>query len=148
MEDKLIAPCGMNCSVCVRNLAMKNDLNRQGFKKTYCEGCLPRGKHCLHMGDQCEALRKGLVRFCYECKDFPCKRLKVLDKRYRTKYHLSVVDNLNAIKEHGLDEFIKTEEEKWACPDCGDKICCHNGLCLKCKVEILYKNKKYRWGEV
>jgi hypothetical protein len=29
MEEKLIAPCGMNCGVCVSYLAMKNDLNKQ-----------------------------------------------------------------------------------------------------------------------
>jgi hypothetical protein len=57
----LTAFCGMNCGVCVSYLAMKNDLNKQGFKKAYCEGCLPRGKNCLHMGDRCEFLGKGLI---------------------------------------------------------------------------------------
>jgi hypothetical protein len=147
MEDKLIAPCGMNCGVCVSYLAMENDLNRQGFTKAYCEGCLPRGKNCLHMGDQCRTLREGLVRFCYECADFPCKQLKNLNKRYSTKYHLSMIDNLNTIKEEGIESFLIKEEEKWACPDCGGTICCHNGLCLKCKVDKLFQNKKYRWGE-
>lgn len=147
MEDKLIAPCGMNCGVCVSYLARKNDLNKQGFKKTYCEGCLPRGKNCLHMGDQCQTLREGLVRFCYECADFPCKQLKGLDKRYSTKYHMSMIDNLKMIKEEGIESFLRKEEGKWVCPDCGDTICCHNGLCLKCKVESLRQNKKYRWGE-
>lgn len=147
MEGKLIAPCGMNCGVCINYLAMKNDLNKQGFRKSYCEGCLPRGKNCLHMGDQCGALKTGLYRFCYECTAFPCKRLKTLDKRYRTKYHLSMIENLKVIEECGLERFIKNEEEKWNCPDCGDRICCHNGLCLKCKIETLRNNKKYRWDQ-
>lgn len=147
MEEKLIAPCGMNCGVCVAYLAKKNDLNKQGFKKTYCEGCLPRGKNCLHMGDRCQILGKGLIRFCFECKDFPCKRLKALDKRYRTKYHLSMIENLKVISEDGLESFLKKEYEKWHCPDCGSTICCHNGLCLNCKIDRLFKNKKYRWDQ-
>lgn len=108
---------------------------------------LPRGKNCLHMGDRCDLLGKGLVRFCHECKDFPCKRLKALDKRYRTKYHLSMIDNLNAIKEQGIEHFLEKEKEKWTCPDCGSTICCHNGLCLTCQIDTLRQNKKYRWGE-
>ena len=147
MNEELIAPCGMNCGVCIAYLGMKNDLNRHGFKRTYCQGCLPRGKNCLHMGDCCEKLGKGLVRFCYECTDFPCKRLKSLDKRYRTKYHLSMIENLKAIKEKGIDDLLKQEAEKWACPDCGGTICCHNGLCLDCGIEKLRQNRKYRWGE-
>ncbi len=147
MKEELIAPCGMNCGVCVSYLAMKNDLNKKGFKRVYCEGCLPRGKNCLHMGDRCQVLGKGLVRFCYECKDFPCKRLKALDKRYSTKYHLSMIENLRAISEQGLESFLRKEDAKWTCSDCGNTICCHNGLCLNCKTDILRQNKKYRWGQ-
>ncbi|MCX7614964.1 MAG: DUF3795 domain-containing protein [Clostridiales bacterium] len=147
MEKKLIAPCGMNCGLCVSYLSMKNDLNKQGFQKKYCEGCLPRGKNCLHMGDHCELLKNGLVRFCYECQDFPCKHLKALDKRYRTKYHMSMIENLRDIEKHGIENFLKKEEEKWTCPDCGNMVCCHNGLCLNCKIDKLRQNKKYRWGE-
>ena len=43
MEEKLIAPCGMNCEVCISYLAMKNDLNKRGFKRVYCEEESKRG---------------------------------------------------------------------------------------------------------
>ena len=147
MEEILIAPCGMNCQVCISYLGMKIDLNKRGYKKSYCEGCLPRGKNCLHMGDRCEHLGNGLVRFCFECKDFPCKRLKALDKRYRTKYHMSMIENLSTIQEHGIESFLIKEARKWSCPECGNTICCHNGLCFHCQIDRLQQNKKYRWGE-
>ncbi len=147
MMNELIAPCGMNCGVCISYLAMKNDINKNGFKRYYCEGCLPRGKNCLYMAGKCEALGEGLVRFCYECLDYPCKRLEALDKRYRTKYHLSMIENLSAIQEEGIEKFLEKQEEKWSCPDCGEAICCHNGLCLNCQIDTLRQNKKYRWGE-
>lgn len=147
MENNLIAPCGMNCSLCISYQAMKNDLKKQGFHRKYCPGCIPRGENCIHMGDQCELLKNGWVRFCYECSDFPCKRLKNLDKRYRTKYHMSMIENLKAIQKNGMDTFLKSEKKTWACPKCGNAICCHNGLCLHCDLEILRDNKKYRWNE-
>ncbi len=147
MEEKLIAPCGMNCGICISYLAGTNDLNKQGFNKSYCAGCLPRGKNCTFMKKQCDLLGKGLVRFCYECGDFPCSRLKALDKRYHTKYHMSMIDNLKFIKEQGIKSFLEKEEAKWRCSRCGRSICCHNGLCLNCDLATLHQNKKYRWDE-
>ncbi len=146
MKEELIAPCGMNCGLCISYLAKKNELNKKGLKRVYCDGCLPRGKNCLHMGDSCPLLANGQVRFCYECEDFPCKRLKSLDKRYSTKYHMSMIENLKAIKENGMESFLEEQNSKWACPDCGEMICCHIGLCLNCKLDTLIQNRRYRWG--
>lgn len=147
MEEKLIAPCGMNCGVCVSYLAMTNDLKKKGFGKKYCPGCRPRGMNCAFMKGNCDLLGKGLVRFCYECGEYPCRRLKVLDKRYRTKYHMSMIENLNFIKEQGMNKFLKKEAAKWQCRECGGVVCCHNGLCLSCSLDKLRRNKKYRWEE-
>jgi hypothetical protein len=145
MEEILIAPCGMNCGICVSYLAMKNDLKQKGFGKKYCAGCLARGKNCTFMQKQCDLLGKGLVRFCYECEDFPCDRLNSLDKRYRSKYHMSIIENLNFIKDQGISKFLEKEAAKWQCPQCGEVICCHNGLCLNCGIDKLRQNKKYLW---
>jgi hypothetical protein len=147
MEEQLIAPCGMNCALCVSYLAMKNDINKEGFHRRYCPGCIPRGKHCLFMKDQCAKVGKGQVRFCSECDDFPCKRLKTLDARYRAKYHMSMIENLAFIQKHGMDAFLQKEEDAWRCGQCGQTICCHNGICLHCNLEKMKQNKKYRWDE-
>ena len=147
MKEELIAPCGMNCSLCASYLAMKNDLKKKGFAKSYCSGCLPRGKNCAFMKKNCNLLGNGLIRFCYECQDFPCRRLQGLDERYHTKYHMSPIDNLEFIKEHGIDKFLKKEEAIWRCPRCGQTICCHNGLCFHCDLEKLRLKKTYRWDD-
>ena len=147
MKESLIAPCGMNCALCIAYQFREKDLNKNGFHRKYCPGCIPRGENCLHMGDVCELMKNGKVRFCFECSSFPCKRLKALDKRYRAKYHMSMMENLNYIKEHGMEKFLKKEQDKWSCTDCGENICCHNGLCLGCNFEKLRQNKKYRWDE-
>ena len=140
MQEILIASCGMNCGVCANYLAKQNDLKKKGFAKSYCEGCLPRGKNCSFMEKACPRLGNGLVRFCYECENFPCPRLRRLDKRYRTFYHMSMIENLIFIKEHGINSFLKKETEKWRCVDCGAVISCHNGVCFRCRPEAL-KNR-------
>ncbi len=147
MEEKLIAPCGMNCNVCISYQAQHYNLNEKGFTKQYCPGCRPRGKNCAFLKKNCQLLGKGLVRFCFECHDFPCERLKGLDTRYRGKYHLSMIDNLRFLQAQGMEKFLEREAAKWRCPTCGDAICCHTGLCLNCDLEILRQNKKYRWNE-
>lgn len=148
MEEILIAPCGMNCGLCGNHLAMKYDLRKTGIMKAYCSGCRPRGKNCTFMKKNCELLGEGKVQYCFECNEFPCRRLKHLDKRYRTNYHMSMIENLDFIKKQGIRKFLKKEEEKWKCPECGGVICCHNGICFSCGIEKLKtKKKKYRWTD-
>lgn len=143
----MVAPCGMNCAICVSYLARKHDLTRKGMRRVYCAGCLPRGQNCLHMGGRCELLRDGVVRFCFECADYPCARLKALDKRYASRYHMSMLANLELIRSRGMAEFLASEDAKWRCTQCGDVVCCHIGLCLGCGLEQLRKNRRHRWGD-
>lgn len=147
MAEELIAPCGMNCGLCVSYQAMRSDINKLGFNKRYCPGCIPRGKNCTYMKSHCQRVGKGLVRFCFECADFPCQRLKALDKRYRDHYHMSMIGNLEYLKNHGMACFLEEQAAKWKCPDCGGTICCHNGLCLNCHLDTLRKHIKYCWDK-
>lgn len=144
----MIAPCGMNCALCSSYLAMKNDLRKTGIMKTYCAGCRPRGKNCAFMKRNCDLIGEGRILFCYECEDFPCRRLKALDKRYTTKYHMSMIENLIYIKQNGMLKFLTHQEKTWKCPECSSVICCHNGICYSCGLEKLKaKKKKYRWTD-
>jgi len=135
MEEKLIAPCGINCAVCSAYLAYKHDLKSKGMRKTVCAGCRPEGRQCSLMKKECGF--KGRYEYCYECDDFPCRGIKRLEKRYSTNYRMSPVENLEYIRDRGMDSFLKKEEEKWKCPDCGDTICCHNGICYNCGLDKL-----------
>lgn len=147
MKETLIAPCGMNCALCVNYLFKKYDLNKHGFHRSYCPGCIPRGEGCKYMGKDCTMHKNTEIRFCTQCENYPCQQLKHLDHRYRTQYHMSMIENLESIKSLGLDAFLKMQEESWTCPSCGGIISCHNGLCMNCGIETLIKNKKYRWHE-
>jgi len=72
------------------------------------------------------------AKYCFECEKFPCNNLEHLDKRYRTKYNMSMIENLENIKEFGVRTFLGTENQKWTCPECGGTICVHKGYCQSC----------------
>lgn len=146
MKEELVAPCGMNCNVCAAYLAVTHDVKSKGIRMMYCIGCRPRNKPCAFLKKNCDLLRKNEVKYCYECPTFPCKRLSAIDKRYRTQFRMSEIENLRHIKDKGIESFLKAEIAKWKCPQCGGVISCHNGLCFDCDLDRLRKKKRpYRW---
>ena len=148
MDVELIAPCGMNCGICSGYLAFKYNVKSKGVRMPYCIGCRPRDKQCAFLKKRCNLLLEGKVQYCYECEDFPCTRLQHLDKRYRSNFRMSMLENLEYIRENGIEQFLLKEEEKWKCPECGATICCHNGICFNCGLDRLKNKKKlYRWED-
>ena len=90
----------------------------------------------------------GKVKYCYECPDFPCRHLEPIDKRYRENYRMSMIENLEYIRDNGIERFLEKEGEKWKCPECRETICCHNGICYSCGLERLKsKEKLHRWED-
>ncbi len=127
MKLSLIAPCGMNCGICYAYLREKDK----------CPGCrLFNTKEPVSIArckiKNCEIIQKGKVKYCFECDNFPCKNLKYLDKRYRTKYNMSEIENLEYIKKNGIRKFVSNEKTRWACSKCGGTICVHKGYCYSC----------------
>ena len=123
----LVAPCGMNCGICMAYLRKKNK----------CPGC--RGTNvdkrvtCVRCKiKNCTNFRNDKAKFCFECGDFPCDRVKHLDKRYRTKYNMSMIENLENIMNFGIRKFLKNEDIRWTCFQCGGTICVHKGYCVDC----------------
>ena len=105
INKNLIAPCGMNCAICKAYLREKNP----------CKGC----RNIKDFGPKSRVIckikncsqRKG--DYCFECNNFPCERLNHLDKRYREKYGMSEIQNLEEIHNKGINEFVRDEKEKW-----------------------------------
>lgn len=148
IEKELVAPCGMNCAICSSYLAFKNDLKNKGVQMPYCIGCRPRDKKCAFLKKRCSLLMNKKIEFCYECDEFPCNNLKKIDKRYRSNYHMSMIENLENLKESGISKFLEKEQKKWKCSKCGKLICCHNGICFNCQLpKLKQKTKKYRWTD-
>ena len=105
MRAELIAPYGMNCRLC---LAFQRD-------KKPCMGC--RNDEVLKPTSRancfiknCTALRENETGYCYDCSKFPRPRLKQLDTRYRTKYHMSMIENLQQIRDTGAQSFKSSKK--------------------------------------
>ena len=151
-QADLVAPCGMNCGICSSYLAGTHDIRTFGLRMPYCSGCRPRNKSCAYLKKQCPLLAESRITFCYECPGFPCERLVALDRRYRERYHMSMLENLAVIKDQGTDAFFQKEAEKWQCPGCGGTLSCHNGICFDCgsdrlRAQARKKSGLYRWEE-
>lgn len=128
---ELVAPCGMNCAICRAYIAYTHDIPRVRGKVTYCSGCLPRAKNC-YIKRGCKKLSKHQIHSCSECDTMSCEKLAHLDKRYRERYGMSMVENLKLMKAKGMDDFLKSQAEKYTCPKCGDVFCVHDAKCLVC----------------
>jgi hypothetical protein len=130
----LVAPCGMNCGNCMAYLRDKNT----------CPGCRMEDPNkavsilrCKIKN--CEVLQQGNAKFCFECDSFPCKQVKHMDKRYRTRYNMSVIENLENIQRLGIRKFVANEKIRWACPECGGATCVHRRHCYNCGKTIINK---------
>lgn len=143
MDKELIAPCGANCAVCSGYLALKYKIKEKGIRMAYCAGCRPRGKQCAFLKKKCMPLLNNKIEFCYECKDFPCSRLKHISDRYQKLFRTSFIGNLEFIEKSGVEKFLKSQEEKWRCKRCGGTICCHNDLCFVCDFKKLKDKNIY-----
>lgn len=126
MAAELVAPCGMNCRLCYGFIRIKNR----------CPGCggndANKPHHCVSCKIRnCEQLKTGRSGLCFEC-DKTCRRLKQLDKRYREKYHMSMLENLAYIRDNGMKAFLNREEVRWTCPACGRILCVHRETCPAC----------------
>jgi hypothetical protein len=135
LPTSLIAPCGMNCGLCLAYQRVKN----------HCEGCITTGanktNHCPKCSIRnCEMLTKSKSKYCYKCQECPCSKIKHIDKRYRNKYGMSMIENLNTIKEIGIRKFVELEKQKRACSKCGSIICVHKEVCLVCGAKRIYND--------
>jgi len=127
-DTYLFAPCGMNCMVCYVHLKTKKP----------CHGCLVNDINKPERCTKCEikicANTRGLT-YCYDCNDFPCNKIKNLEKSYKTRYKTSLIANSEFVKNKGLTSFMKLEREKWLC-SCNGVISLHDRYCSECKKSI------------
>ena len=129
-DARLVAQCGINCGTCVAFFGYTMSGRK---RKHVCMGCRNRTSLCAFIKKKCKRVaNKQPVDFCFECSDFPCENLAKLDETYNRKYELSLIGNLNYIKEKGMNAFIENEKKKWTCPTCGEVISVHTKKCYNC----------------
>ncbi len=95
----------MNCGLCKAYLREHNP----------CRGCrrAQENKPRTRVNCQLRICTRRTGKFCCDCPEFPCDRLKHLDRRYRTKYGMSEIENLEFIRKSGIREFVRAERRRW-----------------------------------
>jgi hypothetical protein len=130
-DEILIAPCGINCGTCY---AFFRNTNK-------CPGCLSPSQKKPKTRLQCkikncEQLAESNSKYCFHCNSFPCRRLVQMDKRYRKKYRVSLIQNQELLKKLGMPEFLSLEARRWVCPNCGSGTSVHLYNCQICNFAL------------
>jgi hypothetical protein len=125
LSPTLLAPCGVTCGVCYVYLR----------KKKPCLGCRAaddaKPGHCRTCKIKTCAADQGLD-FCYQCASFPCQIIKRLDKSYRQRYQVSLIENGLRLKALGAAAYLQQERDRWTCAQCGGTVNMHDRVCSEC----------------
>jgi len=112
------AICGLFCETCPQY-------------PVDCEGCLsdklaPHCRDCKHGFRDC-AREKGVTR-CFECNEFPCERLERFKHVHVVNgisHHEQVVEDLQYMKDFGVEKWVAEKREENRCMKCGSLILWH-----------------------
>lgn len=137
MKAHMIAPCGLNCTLCSRHL----------HDNPPCPGCSGPDE----LKPDCYRVRCAIVRcafrkdipggFCDGCGNYPCQDIIEKEIRYTSAYPMieAPMANLAFIRQNGMEAFLEQEEKRWTCPSCGGVICIHDGMCARCKAKYTHR---------
>jgi hypothetical protein len=148
--EKLVATCGLYCGSCPMFLDSQagNDRKTKEFmqymgtnlpeierKDFQCDGCLGKGKiipFCAKCNIRACAEGKKIA-YCSECSEFPCARISDFNNNHgKLLHHSEVLANLRHLKEMGIKPWAKSEEERWRCPQCQNRLSWYDQACSKC----------------
>lgn len=116
-RESLVGPCGLDCAVCELYICgddknLYNYLVSSGIPKDKlpCPGCRAIQGKCPVIGETiCETYSCSIdrnLKYCFECKDFPCSKLQPSADLANRLPHNMKVFNLCIIKNKGIDEYI------------------------------------------
>jgi len=152
LENQLVGICGIYCGTCPRYLAYQDqdlkelqkmaESDKVPVEEIRCDGCLsdyvyPACRDCRHGFRRCADEKK--VTWCFQCRDFPCQRLEGFSKIHVVNgiwHHKKVVENLQFMKDHGTEEWIKQQEQETACPNCGKILYWYALKCPRCDAPV------------
>ena len=153
--EHLAAVCGLYCGACSLYRARRDD-NPQRLEELVktmserwqvkpeeidCDGCLAGGRlmpYCRQCKMRLCAAEKPEVTRCSDCTDFPCSLITDFNND-GMRHHAEVLDNLRRMREIGLEAWLKKEEERWRCPQCGTPVDWYAQTCFRCGTEQPYR---------
>lgn len=158
INPALASPCGLYCGVCAIYIAHRDDnpklkerlamLYRGGVpgkgtlpnsatlcaEDIHCRGCLSDDRF-MHCG-QCEirdcTQQKGYDG-CHQCDEFPCRHIDHFPMTVGKKVILSAVPYR---RRFGTEKWIRDEEARYVCPECGHTVFRGAVQCNRCKAKL------------
>jgi hypothetical protein len=148
-KEKLVAPCGLYCGACPMYIAtqekdeQKAKVLLQRFsapnskiapEDLRCDGCIGGGRtamFCRTCSIRDCAEKKQKVTRCSDCKEFPCSIISSFNKDGML-HHAEVLENCRRLRDVGIKEWAKREEERWSCPQCQASISWYDATCSRC----------------
>jgi len=146
-ERYLAGVCGLYCGACPvylghaeKDPALIEEIPKKFFAAfditpkyiidTGCDGCL--SSNPMPWCATCEVRKcasdKGTT-WCFECVDFPCKRLQALEMEFQRP----LIRNLKEMKEKGVGKWLEAVGKRYECPKCGKKLHWYSfGVCSRC----------------
>jgi hypothetical protein len=100
-----------------------------------CDGCLSGGMlagHCQRCNIRLCAANKQDDDRCSDCEELPCYRITNLMNMGHYLHRKEYLPNLKKIREMGVQEWVKYEEERWRCPQCGLPMSWYDAECAGC----------------
>lgn len=150
--SKLVGICGLYCGTCPNYLAYReNDIEQLerisqargiAIEEIRCDGCLsdnvfPLCVDCRHGFRQCAADK--MVTRCFQCHDFPCGRLRDFRDVHIVNdisHHAHVIEDLEYMKEHGVERWVEEQEKAGRCPQCGTRLYWFVRECPNCHTRV------------
>jgi hypothetical protein len=148
--ENLVATCGLYCGACPMYLDSQSgsDQKTREFMQQLgskppevkredlqCDGCLGNGK-LISFCAKCairSCAKSKTVAYCSDCSEFPCSRITDFNNNYgKLLHHSEALANLRHLREMGIKEWAKSEEERWRCPQCQNRISWYDRACSKC----------------
>ena len=144
-KTPLLGICGVYCGACTTYRAYNDNDQalvewevKMGMPsdEIYCRGCYSDlvNEWCANCDFRKCAKEKGVV-YCFECKDFPCKKLIDFSK---TRPHRTLgLRNLKHLKTMSIEEWLEQREKRWTCSSCGKKLHWYSKKCPECEAEFV-----------
>ena len=152
IKPEFLAPCGLYCGVCAVYYATrdKNTKFKERIVGVYkgklaacdnltaedvsCLGCLSENvfPFCRKCAIKDCALEKGYSG-CHECDDFPCALTKAFPLPVGKKVMSRAIPYW---REHGTEKWVRDEEARYVCPECGNMLFRGVVRCNRCKTAV------------
>lgn len=136
----LLGICGVYCGACTTFRAYNDNDEalvewevKMGMPhdEIFCKGCLSNlvNEWCSNC-DFRKCVKKKSVTYCFECEDFPCKKLVNFSK---TRPHRTLgLRNLKQLKEVRVEEWLGKQEKRLTCSSCCKKLHWYSEKCPDC----------------